>query len=176
MASYNYCLTDYYDGLYIAGYGFIYDDVTFDCNDANNSNHFFSGEKIPLKQGSIMKSILLVFLGGGLGSICRYGISKWLAGTNNFSFIGTLTSNALASLLLGYLMAMAFRETLDGDLRLLAAVGFCGGFSTFSTFSWEIFSLFQEGKSNLGFAYMLTSVVVGIAFIWVGYNLKSWIF
>ncbi len=121
-----------------------------------------------------MKSILLVFLGGGLGSVCRYAISRWFGSDHYWNLGGTLLSNGIASLILGYLMAVALTEHLESDMRLLAAVGFCGGFSTFSTFSWEVFSLFQDGKSSTGFAYMAISLFVGLLFIWIGYNLRGW--
>ncbi len=122
-----------------------------------------------------MKAILLVFLGGGLGSLCRYGISKWM-GSDGYSYlVGTLLSNAAASMILGFLMSLVLTKSIDVNTRLFLAVGFCGGFSTFSTFSWELFSLLEQGKGTIAFFYLLLSVLVGVLFVWTGYSLRGWI-
>lgn len=112
-----------------------------------------------------------VFIGGGLGSLARWQLSKWL-NFRSFSFpLATFASNTISSLLLGLIMGYLFTRTTDSQqtIRLLFAVGFCGGFSTFSTFSYETFMLLNSGdyktallSTVLNIATCLTSVALGI--------------
>lgn len=89
-----------------------------------------------------MKTLLLVFVGGGLGSMLRFAFSKWLNGS---AFpIGTLLANVLASMILGYLTGKLLE--VSNPMKALLAIGFCGGFSTFSTFSSESFQYLQTGQ------------------------------
>jgi len=84
-----------------------------------------------------MLNFFWVFLGGGLGSICRYGISKLLSG-NHFDFpLATLLANIISCIILGYLFGVTLKAGLTNQAKLLWMTGFCGGFSTFSTFSLE---------------------------------------
>lgn len=117
---------------------------------------------------------LAVFLGGGLGSLCRYAISKisipyWTAFPTQ-----TLLANILASALLGFLSAYFLVKTNDASqsYKLFAATGFCGGFSTFSTFSLETFQLMQNGRYGLAILYVSLSIlicVLGVALgFWMG--------
>jgi CrcB protein len=110
-----------------------------------------------------MKNLLVVFTGGGAGSIVRYLLGKWvtgLSGTCGFPY-GTFVVNILACLVLGIVVAMADEKNiLSPNMRLLLAVGFCGGFSTFSTFSGESLMLFQKGETMTALAYIFASVLV----------------
>ena len=110
-----------------------------------------------------MKNLLIVFTGGGTGSIVRYLLGKWvtnLSGSGGFPY-GTFVVNIVACLMLGIVMAMADEKNiLSPTVRLLLAVGFCGGFSTFSTFSAESLMLFQKGESITAVAYIFASVLV----------------
>jgi len=108
-------------------------------------------------------SYLAVFLGGGFGSLARYGLARWAIDAGREILWGTLAANVLACLLLGYLAYGASQETYSPTTRLLLATGFCGGFSTFSTFSLEAFSLLQSGRIGLALLYVGLSILLGLA-------------
>lgn len=119
-----------------------------------------------------MQTLIAIFVGGGLGSLARYGLHKWLGETEKGFPVGTLVANILACIVLGFLVAWAAKKTdLDPALKAMLMVGFCGGFSTFSTFSNESFGLFSGDKPLLGFAYIAISVIVCLAGIWLGSSL-----
>lgn len=118
-----------------------------------------------------MKQLLLVGIGGFLGSIARYLVSKL-----NFSWafldlpMGTLTANVLGSLIIGFLMgAFLNADWMNNNLKLLLAVGFCGGFTTFSSFAGENFTLIQHGQYFTAFLYIAASVILGILAVFAGY-------
>ncbi len=107
---------------------------------------------------------LAVFFGGGLGSIARYGISKFVAETFSTNFpLGTLIANVLATAILGFIMYYAAeRYAISAPLKLLLTTGFCGGFSTFSTFSYETIELFRIGNYIYAIANILISLTLSI--------------
>jgi len=115
---------------------------------------------------------LMVFIGGGLGSLCRYGFAQWLGQYKEFP-LGTFAANGVSCIILGALVALASRQILPLEYRLLLITGFCGGFSTFSTFSNELVQLFKQGEWGVGFAYLLGSLLIGIAGILVGMRLAE---
>lgn len=85
-----------------------------------------------------MKQLALVFLGGGLGSVLRYFFSKFLNNPETGIPFGTFAANILGSLLIGIILGLALKnETLSQNTVLFLATGFCGGFTTFSTFAYE---------------------------------------
>jgi CrcB protein len=117
-----------------------------------------------------------VFIGGGLGSISRYGIAR-LLGPQHFSFPwATFLANLLACLILGFLVALNAKGVLKTHLPYLLMTGFCGGFSTFSTFAYESFVLFQSGHSGMAFANIIGSFLVGLAGIYLGLRLGGYSF
>ena len=117
-------------------------------------------------------AFLLVACGGALGSAARYGIALM---ANNLSIqlpFGTLTANVLGCLLIGVFSQVAVNTTiLSPGMRLFLTVGFCGGFTTFSTFVVEILSLADTGQSIIPLLYAVSSVVLGllalIAGVWL---------
>jgi CrcB protein len=117
-----------------------------------------------------MKAAFYVFLGGGLGSVTRYLIGK--ASTKfipaNFP-AGTLIANILASLFLGYIMSKLIVS--DSILRPLIAIGFCGGFSTFSTFSYDTAKLFSEGRMGEAFINIGVNTFLCLIAIYAGTQL-----
>jgi fluoride exporter len=115
-----------------------------------------------------MQMYLAVFIGGGLGSLCRYALSRWPGHLAGGFPLGTLIANVLACLVLGLAVQyFAQRIDLSPALKAMVLVGFCGGFSTFSTFSLETFRLMEAGQWGLVAAYVLTSVLSCLAVLWL---------
>ena len=114
---------------------------------------------------------LYVFLGGGLGSLCRYAINNWMASHSLKLPVATLSSNILAGLILGLIVALAAKHSNEQQLLLFGAVGFCGGFSTFSTFSLENVQLWQSGHYSTLLMNILLSVLLCFGGVLLGMKL-----
>ena len=110
-------------------------------------------------------SYALVFLGGGLGAVLRFAIGRWAVDAGWAATWGTLLTNVLACALLGYLVVALARGGDSAPWRLLLATGFCGGFSTFSTFGLEAVALLQDGRPAAAVAYVGLSLVLGMGVI-----------
>lgn len=112
----------------------------------------------------MIKSLLLVGLGGGLGSIGRYLMSLLIQKNFSLTFpLGTFLVNILGSLLIGLLIGYAGKNLpYSPDIKLLFITGFCGGFTTFSTFSAENFHLIQNGQYGTTTLYIFASITLGI--------------
>ncbi|KAA9345988.1 fluoride efflux transporter CrcB [Adhaeribacter soli] len=112
-----------------------------------------------------MKELFLIFVGGGLGSVVRYILGRWLNAGHQYAFpVGTFTVNVLACLILGLVIGMAEQKLQISPLtRLFWAVGFCGGFSTFSTFSYENLLMLQTNQNSLLLGYILLSLVLCVS-------------
>jgi len=116
-----------------------------------------------------MGAIIAIFIGGGTGSLCRYGLSRWLGSSEAGFPLATLAANFLACVVLGFLGGLLLNKVqMSEGLRQGIGVGFCGGFSTFSTFSNESFGLFGGSKPLLGIAYIAASLVFCLLGIWLG--------
>jgi CrcB protein len=119
-----------------------------------------------------MQQFLFVFLGGGLGSVCRYGIARLVPDSANF-FYGTFIVNVLSCLVLGVVLGLALKNSITMDARLFLVTGFCGGFSTFSAFSAETLQLLESGNYAASFNYIFWSVLICILCILLGMKLTS---
>lgn len=116
----------------------------------------------------MLKTIFIIFLGGGLGSISRFLISFY---TRKFILIGsfplgTLLVNVLGCFLIGYFSNMI----KDNYLKLFFTTGFCGGFTTFSTSSLENITLWKNGDYRILFLYFISSIILGILGVLLGIN------
>ncbi|GAP72736.1 fluoride efflux transporter CrcB [Candidatus Symbiothrix dinenymphae] len=122
----------------------------------------------------MMKQILLVGLGGGVGSILRFLASKWLMQSDKCGFPwATFLVNVLGCLLIGLLIGWSQRHNaLDADMRALLVAGFCGGFTTFSTFSLENVQLFQTGQYATLVLYISATLIIGLAAVYAGLSLR----
>ena len=117
---------------------------------------------------------IFVFLGGGLGAVCRYLATSFFAVRFGSAFpYGTLFVNVSGSFLMGVLMGLLplfpFGDKyLPENLRLLLAVGFLGGFTTFSSFSMETLTLLQDANALSALWNVLANVAFGVAAAWAG--------
>lgn len=116
-----------------------------------------------------MRSLIYIFIGGGVGSVFRYLIQLAI----NQSVItklplGTFVVNIIGCFLIGAFYSLSERLNLSNEIRLLLTVGFCGGFTTFSTFSTENLNLLRENLYGTFFLYTFLSVAVGIVSVFVG--------
>jgi CrcB protein len=115
------------------------------------------------------KEFLVVFLGGGVGSCLRYAISSWLNPLSAFLPFGTLSANSLACFILGIVAYFFQHKFLHSELlRLFIMVGVCGGFSTFSTFSSELWSFWKNEQWLNLLTYMLMSLLLCHLFLLLG--------
>jgi CrcB protein len=123
--------------------------------------------------------MLLLYLaaGGVLGTLARYGTGLWVAGWAGTSFPwGTLLINLTGSFLLGFATRSAAVLPVSPELRGMVTVGFCGAFTTFSTFTFETVGLLQQGEWGRGAAYAFGSLALGLAAMVLGLSAASLIF
>jgi CrcB protein len=108
-----------------------------------------------------MKALLVVFLGGGLGSSLRFYFSL-IENSTSLKWIPTISVNILGCLLLGGFLAAYQKEQLAHHWYILLGVGFCGGLTTFSTFSAELFLLLKNNAYYSAILYLVLSLVLGV--------------
>lgn len=121
-----------------------------------------------------MKNLLLVFVGGGLGSVLRYIIGRYLNNTENGIPYGTFLANILGSLLIGLILGYALKNnSLSSNQTLLLATGFCGGFTTFSTFAYENHVFLKSGDFTSFAVYSIASFVLGFLAVFSGMYLAK---
>ncbi len=114
----------------------------------------------------MLRQLLLVALGGAIGSAMRYLTAILLARHYTGSIpLATLVVNVLGCFLIGLLIGLCSETTY---LRLLFITGFCGGFTTFSTFTAESYVMFREGAYGLALLYIAGSVLIGLLALWIG--------
>ena len=118
----------------------------------------------------MIKNILLVGLGGGLGSIARYLTQRWFAAVYMHPFPwGTFAVNITGSFLIGLFWGLSFKSfDANESWKLFLMTGLCGGFTTFSAFTLEGIGLIKEQKLALFFFYVTTSVVLGLLATYLG--------
>ncbi len=116
-----------------------------------------------------MKAILLVFLGGGVGSVLRYVTGIYLNSEQSGIPYGTFAANILGSLIIGIILGLSLKnELLSQNLVLLLATGFCGGFTTFSAFAYENHVFLKAGDFMSFALYTVGSFILGFAAVFLG--------
>ena len=119
-----------------------------------------------------MSAILLVGIGGAIGSILRYLIGIIPIGGVTYFPVKTLFINVIGSFCIGLVTAFALKyQSLNPNLVLMFKVGVCGGFTTFSTFSYETVMLFNEGRGMMAIIYIIASIILSIIFIYFAFEL-----
>jgi len=123
-----------------------------------------------------MKHAILVFIGGGFGSVLRFVIGKYLNSTETGIPYGTFLANILGSLLIGIILGLAAKNsTLSQNQTILLATGFCGGFTTFSTFAYENHVFLKSGDFTSFALYTIASFVIGFLAVFIGLYLVKYI-
>lgn len=118
----------------------------------------------------MVKMLFLVGSGGFLGSVCRFLVQEWFVKATGSTFPwGTITANVLGSLIIGIVYAIVDKQGLfSQEIRLLVAVGFCGGFTTFSSFALDKFNMIKLGEFFPLMAYVSLSIILSLLMVWVG--------
>jgi CrcB protein len=119
------------------------------------------------------RSVLLVGIGGGAGSILRMLVNVYVNKWTNQTFpLATFLVNIAGCLIIGILFGLfAKGQLVHQDYKMLLVTGFCGGFTTFSTFSSEGLLLFQSGNGQTAILYLLLSMITGLGAVWLGMSL-----
>ncbi|HKJ45360.1 MAG TPA: fluoride efflux transporter CrcB [Balneolales bacterium] len=116
-----------------------------------------------------MKFIILVGVGGFFGSVARYLLSQLVQGNFLSSFpYGTMTVNILGCFIIGVIYALSTKGIVSPEYRVLLATGFCGGFTTFSSFSYESMTLLQDGQFLYASMYAGFSFFIGLLASYAG--------
>lgn len=117
-----------------------------------------------------MQKFIMVFTGGGFGALVRYVLAGWVQESSGNGFPwGTMAVNVIGSLLIGLVMSLSSRTLwITPQMRLLLATGFLGGFTTFSTFSYETLSLIQDGEMAFASFNIICTVTACLVGTWAG--------
>ena len=117
-----------------------------------------------------MTKYFMVAIGGAFGSVLRFWVGSYISNRTGARFpAGTFLVNITASFLIGFLVTLlAAKASWSPQWRYLILIGFIGGYSTFSTFEFETFRIFQEGEFLIAGLNVLLSVVVGFFCVWLG--------
>jgi fluoride exporter len=123
------------------------------------------------------KLFWIVGFGGFLGSIARYVAGLLIPRTSTETFpMSTFLVNIFGSLLIGLFYGISSKNNwLNPEWRLFLTTGFCGGFTTFSTFSYESLGLIESGNTTTALIYIVSSFVFGLLAAWLGYFISNFI-
>ena len=119
----------------------------------------------------MLKEIIWVGAGSAIGGISRFAIGRWISNIASISFpVSTFSINIIGSFIIGMLLSLQSKHGLSSATMLFLATGFCGGFTTFSTFSLENILLIKQGQLGIAFLYMIASLIVGLAAVYLGFK------
>ena len=124
-----------------------------------------------------MKHLFIVFIGGGLGTVARFLVGKFLPYSGKGFPWNTFCANLLGCLLIGFLIGYFHRSSNENESSfvLFATVGFCGGFTTFSSFANENLSLIKSGDFKMLLVYSMLSLIMGIFMVYTGILVNKFI-
>lgn len=119
----------------------------------------------------MLYELTAVFAGGGIGAVLRYLMTLCAVKCFGMPCVGTFVVNIAGCFAIGYIFGLTLNKTalLPQHLKLFITVGFLGGLTTFSTFNYEVFSFFKDGKIIHGAGYMLLSCLLGLLFTLAGF-------
>ena len=123
----------------------------------------------------LLQRIFLIGLAGSVGTLCRYGLSGLVARQFGETFpTGTLLVNVIGCFVAGFLMyPLSERFLVSEVLRTTVMIGFLGGFTTFSSFGLQTFTLVKDGELFFAFLNVSISNILGLASVWAGYALSK---
>lgn len=124
-----------------------------------------------------MKDIALVFVGGGVGSIARYAVGRFYQQWKPAFPYATLTANFLSCLIFGIVVMLGLqRLNISNSLKLLLLTGFCGGFSTYSAFTFETVEMLKAGQTGMAVINIIINFALSVTGLFIGFWLGRLIF
>jgi CrcB protein len=121
----------------------------------------------------MLQNILFVAFGGSIGSVFRY-LMGFIISTKKIP-VATFTVNISGSFFIGLLMGCIIKQSNAQAWQLLLVTGFCGGFTTFSTFSWDIIVMLQQQRYSSALFYITATVLCGVIFTFLGLELAKYL-
>jgi len=123
----------------------------------------------------VVVQIILIGLAGSIGAAARYSLGRLVAKRMRSHIpLGTVLINISGSFLIGLLFVAALRHRISSTLQTTLATGFLGGYTTFSTMSWEGLQLIRKGNARASFAYLGSTVALGLLAVVIGFAL-GWV-
>ncbi len=121
----------------------------------------------------MMRQFLIVAVGGAAGSMLRFALGLWSRSLKNTWWPwGTLAANLVGCFIIGFLFALTIKQKgISENIQLLLATGFCGGLTTFSTFTFENFQMLKQGNWIGFISYTLLSLLAGLGAVVLGWQL-----
>lgn len=123
----------------------------------------------------MLKTIIYIAIGGAIGSVLRFFTTVLVSKFWSDHFpLATFIANFIGCFLIGLFMGFLAKNQLeDSNLKWFLITGFCGGYTTFSTFGMENYNLLQNNNSLIAFAYIASSIILGLFAVWVGLTLSK---
>lgn len=118
-------------------------------------------------------NVLLVGLGGALGSMLRYGVGVWMAEATNTRAPATFLVNIVGSFIIGVILVASAQRSWSNTVVVLVAVGFLGGFTTFSALTAQTYALLESGHVAQATLNIGASITVGMLAVWAGASLAK---